>query len=65
MSAYSQYRKFEILEIDIFQCLLSLLIDTWRNYVTAAGFFEVQCYFRPPGLPCYKQPWLVTVWRKG
>ncbi len=35
------------------------------NYVTAAGFFEVQCYFRPPGLPCHKQPWLSTVWRKG
>jgi hypothetical protein len=25
----------------------------------------VQCYFRPPGLPCHEQPWLVTVWRKG
>ncbi len=25
---HSQYRKFEKLEIDIFRCLLSLLIDT-------------------------------------
>ncbi len=48
---------------DRYSCFFDL--DTWRNYVTAAGFFEVQCYFRPPGLPCYKQPWLVTVWRKG
>jgi len=28
-------------------------------------FFEVQYYFRPPGLPCHKQPWLATVWRIG
>ena len=48
---------------DRYSCFLDL--TTWRNYVTAAGFFEVQCYFRPPGLPCHKQPWLVTVWRKG
>ena len=38
---------------------------TWRDYGTAAGFFEVQCYYRPSGLPCHKQPWLATVWRKG
>jgi len=48
---------------DRYSCFFDL--DTWRSYVTAAGFFEVQCYFRPPGLPCHKQPWLVTVWRKG
>ena len=40
-------------------------LDTWRNYVTAAGFFELRCYFRPAGLPCNRQPWLATVWRKG
>jgi SAM-dependent methyltransferase len=39
--------------------------DTWRNYVTAAGFFEVTHYYRPPGLPRHKQWWLATVWRKG
>ncbi len=53
----------EGLSDDRYSCFFDL--DTWRDYVTAAGFFEVQCYFRPPGLPCYKQPWLVTVWRKG
>jgi SAM-dependent methyltransferase len=40
-------------------------LDTWRDYVTTAGFFELQHYYRPPGLPCHKQPWLATVWRKG
>ncbi|MBC8451891.1 MAG: class I SAM-dependent methyltransferase [Rhodospirillaceae bacterium] len=48
---------------DRYSCFFDL--DTWRGYVTAAGFFEVQCYFRPPGLPRRKQPWLVTVFRKG
>ena len=38
--------------------------DTWRDYVTAAGFVELSHYYRPPGLPCHKQPWLATVWRK-
>ncbi|MBI2585236.1 MAG: class I SAM-dependent methyltransferase [Rhodospirillales bacterium] len=40
-------------------------LDTWRNFVTTAGFLELQHYFRPPGLPRHQQPWLATVWRKG
>jgi SAM-dependent methyltransferase len=39
-------------------------LDTWRTYVTAAGFIEVNHYYRPPGLPRHKQPWLATVWRR-
>src|SRR5262249_33277025 len=39
--------------------------DTWSNCVTAAGFFQVKCYYRPPGLPRHKQWWLATVWRNG
>ena len=39
--------------------------NTWRDYVTSAGFVEVGHYYRPPGLPRHKQPWLATVWRKG
>jgi SAM-dependent methyltransferase len=39
--------------------------DTWCNYVTAAGFFRVRHYYRPPGLPRHLQWWLATVWRKG
>ena len=38
--------------------------DTCRDYVTAAGFFQVRHYYRPPGLPRHKQWWLATVWRK-
>jgi len=38
---------------------------TWHDYVTAAGFFQVRHYYRPPGLPRHKQWWLSTVWRKG
>ncbi len=39
-------------------------LDTWRNYVTAAGFVELDHYYRPPGLPRERQPWLASVWRK-
>lgn len=43
----------------VFHCL-----ETWRRYVSAAGFHELSHYYRPPGLPCAEQPWLATVWRK-
>ncbi len=46
-----------------YSCFFDL--DTWHNYVRAAGFFEVEHYYRPPGLPRPQQPWLATVWRKG
>ena len=36
----------------------------WRELVTAAGFTEIDHYFRPPGLPREQQPWLASVWRK-
>jgi SAM-dependent methyltransferase len=39
-------------------------LDTWRAYVTAAGFIKVKHYYRPPGLPRHQQPWLATVWRR-
>lgn len=52
----------EGLRDDRYSCFFDL--DTWRDYLTAARFFEVQFYFRPPGRPCHKQPWLATVWRK-
>ena len=38
-------------------------LKTWRAVVTAAGFVELEHYFRPPGLPREQQPWLATVWR--
>ena len=37
----------------------------WRAVVTAAGFVELEHYYRPPGLPRARQPWLATVWRKA
>ena len=39
-------------------------LDTWRRYVSAAGFVELDHYYRPAGLPREKQPWLASVWRR-
>jgi SAM-dependent methyltransferase len=38
--------------------------ETWRRFVSAAGFVELTHYFRPAGLPREKQPWLASVWRR-
>lgn len=40
-------------------------LDTWRGYVSAAGFAEIGHYYRPPGLPRREQRWLATIWRKA
>ena len=40
-------------------------LETWRAYVTGAGFLELHHYYRPPGRPRAQQPWLATVWRKS
>lgn len=32
--------------------------QSWRNYVTSAGFMELTHYYRPVGLPREQQPWL-------
>ena len=39
-------------------------IETWRRYVSGAGFVELAHYYRPPGLPRERQPWLASVWRR-
>jgi SAM-dependent methyltransferase len=39
-------------------------LDTWRGFLVAAGFLELDHYYRPAGLPREQQPWLATVWRK-
>jgi SAM-dependent methyltransferase len=39
-------------------------LETWRRYVSGAGFEELTHYFRPQGLPCERQPWLASVWRR-
>jgi len=38
-------------------------IEAWRGYMTAAGYTELEHYYRPPGLPREQQPWLASVWR--
>lgn len=37
----------------------------WQAFMTAAGFVELEHYYRPEGLPREQQPWLASVWRKG
>jgi hypothetical protein len=38
--------------------------ETWRRYVSTAGFIELMHYYRPSGRPRAQQPWLATVWRR-
>jgi SAM-dependent methyltransferase len=40
-------------------------LDTWRRHVSAAGFVELDHYYRPAGLPRERQPWLASVWRRA
>jgi SAM-dependent methyltransferase len=39
-------------------------LESWRVFVEAAGFAELEHYYRPAGQPREKQPWLASVWRK-
>ena len=39
-------------------------LETWRAHVTAAGYRELEHYYRPAGKPRNEQPWLATVLRK-
>ena len=39
-------------------------LETWRRFMREARFVELTYYYRPAGLPCERQPWLATVWRK-
>lgn len=40
-------------------------LETWRCHMTAAGFVELEHYYRPAGLPREQQPWLASVWRSS
>jgi len=40
-------------------------LHAWRGYLTAAGFTELEHYYRPAGLPREQQPWLASAWRAG
>ncbi len=39
-------------------------LAAWRRYLAAAGFAELEHYYRPEGLPREQQPWLASVWRR-
>ena len=39
-------------------------LESWRCFLSAAGFVELTHYYRPAGLPREQQPWLASVWRK-
>jgi SAM-dependent methyltransferase len=39
-------------------------LQSWRSFLEAAGFEELEHYYRPSGLPIEQQPWLASVWRK-
>ena len=39
-------------------------LQSWRAYLEAAAFSELEHYYRPAGLPIDQQPWLASVWRK-
>jgi SAM-dependent methyltransferase len=39
-------------------------IESWRAFLQAAGFAELEHFYRPTGLPLEQQPWLASVWRK-
>ncbi len=40
-------------------------LAAWRAYLEAAGFAELEHYYRPPGMPLEQQPWLASVWRRS
>jgi hypothetical protein len=40
-------------------------LESWRAFLETAGFCELEYYYRPPGLPIERQPWLASVWRKN
>lgn len=39
-------------------------LASWRRYLTAANFTELEHYYRPTGLPREQQPWLASVWSR-
>ena len=40
-------------------------LDAWQELLGAAGFVELEHYYRPAGLPREQQPWLASVWRRA
>ena len=40
-------------------------LAAWRAFMLAAGFAELEHFYRPADLPREQQPWLASVWRAG
>ena len=40
-------------------------LASWRAFLASAGFTELEYYYRPPGLPLERQPWLASVWQNS
>ena len=40
-------------------------LESWRAFLERAEFAELEHYYRPPGLPLERQPWLASVWRRN
>ncbi len=40
-------------------------LEAWRGFIEAAGFVEIEHYYRPAGRSREEQPWLATVSRKA
>ena len=40
-------------------------LESWRAFLERAAFAELEYYYRPPGLPLERQPWLASVWRRS
>jgi len=38
--------------------------ESWRAFLKAAAFSELEYYYRPTGVPFEQQAWLASVWRK-
>jgi SAM-dependent methyltransferase len=39
-------------------------LESWRSFMSAAQFTEIEYFYRPTGLPIEQQPWLASVWKK-
>lgn len=39
-------------------------LEAWQSFMLAAGFSEIEHYYRPQGLPLDQQPWLASAWRR-
>ena len=40
-------------------------LESWRRFVSGAGFVELEHYYRPEGLRREQQAWLASVWRRA